>query len=100
MNIKERLVRQSVQDKIEIGEIVRRAYNGKFGEVLRAYINGAVTKESLFNQTNIVHLQPLTSDRILGRIEAYTNVLIDLERMIQEAEELQQPIKDEEEDDQ
>lgn len=98
MNIKERLVRQSVEDKIEIGTIVRRAYDGKFGEVLRAYINGVRDKELLFNQTNPTTRPPLNADRILGRCEAYTNVIVDMERMIQEADDLRRPIAKEEDE--
>lgn len=90
MNIKDRLVRQNIEDKIEIGDIVRRVYNGKFGEVLRAYINGIITRELTDNQTNPKDRMPMTPDRILGRCEAYTNVLLDMERMINESDELQQ----------
>jgi len=83
---------------IDRGEIVQRSYRGKFGEILRAYINGMVTKELTYNQTNAPGTQPLSSDRILGRCEAYNNVLIDLERMIADGEEMKQPIIEEEED--
>ena len=91
MNIKEALVRQSVEDKISIGDIVKKAYNGKFGEILRAYINGMITKEATYNQINPTDRSPLSADRVLGRIEAYNNILVDFERMIEEAELLQKP---------
>lgn len=94
MKIKDALVRQTETDRVEIGEIVRRVYNGKFGEILRAYINGSVTKELTYNQVNPNDRSPLSADRILGRCEAYNNVLLDLERMIQDADDLQRPQED------
>lgn len=87
MNIKERLVRQSPDDKIEIGRIVRQAYNGKFGEIIRAVINGRTTQEVIAHQFNPNDRAPLHAERILGRIEGYNNVLLDLERMISEGEQ-------------
>lgn len=96
MSIKDALVRQNESDKIEIGEVVKRTLNGKFGDILRAYVNGKITSESLYHQVNPMDREPLSAERILGRIEAYNNVIYNLEEMVQEAEELQRPVEDDE----
>lgn len=92
--IKEALVRQEPDDVIEIGDIVRKALNGKFGEVFRAYINGMITKELTYHQNNTSEVSPINADRILGRAEAYQNCLYGLEVMISDADELKQPIQE------
>ena len=98
MSIKEALVRQETTDRIEIGEVVKRTLNGKFGDILRAYINGMVTKALRDSQDNPTDRMPLPSDRVLGRCEAYQNCLYGLEQMIVDAEELQVPQKEEEDE--
>lgn len=90
MAIKESLVRQNMQDKIDIGNVVKKALNGAFGEVLRALINGLVTRELTYNQED----SKIPADRKLGRCEAYNNVLLELERSVQEAEFLTAPVED------
>jgi len=94
MSIKDALVRQNNEDKILIGGIVKRVYNSQFGDILRAYIEGVKTKELLYHQDN-GHISP---DRILGRCEAYTNVIQDLERMIMDSEQIQEPLEEEDND--
>jgi len=98
MSIKDALVRQDDNDRIQIGEIVKRTMNGKFGEIFRAFINGLQTKEIEYNKTNPSDRMPLSADRLLGRIEGYHECLYGLERMIQDAEELQAPVEEEEDE--
>lgn len=98
MSIKDALVRREDEDRIEIGEVVKRTLNGKFGDIFRAYINGMVTRELKDSQSNPTDRLPLPSDRVLGRCEAYQNCLYGLEQMISDAEDLQRPEEDEEVD--
>lgn len=95
MKIKDALVRRNFQDKILIGDVVRKALSGRFGHIFRAYIDGMITKEIQYNKTNPNDRMPLSSDRILGRVEAYQDCLYGLEQMIQEADELKEPIREE-----
>ena len=97
MSIKDALVRQEDGDRIEIGEVVKRTLNGKFGDVLRAFINGMVTRELKDSQSNPTDRMPLSAERVLGRCEAYQNCLYGLEEMIEDAEDLQRPQEEEEE---
>ena len=97
MSIKDALVRQSETDRVEIGEVVKRTLNGKFGEILRAYINGMITESLQYHQTNPTDRMPLSADRILGRCEAYQNCIYGLETMVRDAEDLQTPIHEDEE---
>lgn len=94
MSIKEALVRQDVQDKVQIGNVVRRTLNGQFGDILRAYINGVITGECL--DTNSIPDNIINADRRLGRIEAFNKVLVDLEFMVHEMEQLTQPEEEDE----
>jgi len=79
---------------IERGEIVKRAYEDKFGEVLRSLVNGRITKGLSDHQLNPSDRMPITPDRILGRLEGYQTIIDDLELMIQEAEDLQRPLEE------
>ena len=96
MSIKEALVRQSVDDRVMIGDIVKKALNGKFGEVLRALVNGLTTECLEYNQVNPTDRMPLSAERLLGRMEAYHNIIYKLEAAISDSESLQLP---EEQDD-
>jgi len=88
-----------VGDKLERGRIVRVAYEGKFGEVFRAFINGLITTSLKYHQVNPNDRAPISAERLLGRCEGYQNVVDGLELIIYEAEELQRPIEEIEETD-
>ena len=95
MNIKQRLDRHDIEDIIIIGDIVRKAYNGQFGDILRAVINGRQSSLLKDNLNNLIDTVPLSSDRILGRLEAMSILIDDLELMIHESEQLKEPIEEE-----
>jgi hypothetical protein len=96
MNIKEALTKGDMPDKIYIGEIAERLYSGETGDLLRALINGLITEEATKHRPN----PNLPADRVLGRIEAYQQIIDDIESMIKERDNLvrEQPIEEEDED--
>lgn len=96
MNIQERLSRKNNEDVIYIGEYVEKILNSEFGEILRAYINGAITRELKYDHKSADERFMLKADRTLGRCEAYTNVLYELERMVDDAQQLKIPVEEEE----
>ena len=95
MSIKDALVRQDVGDRIEIGEVVKRTLNGKFGDILRAFINGMITSCLKDHENNPTDRMPLSADRLLGRAEAYQNCIYGLEQMVVDAEDMQRPQEEE-----
>ena len=98
MSIKEALVNRSDSDKIEIGELVERTLNGKFGDVFRAFINGMITECLMYHQNNPTDRMPINADRLLGRCEAYQNCIYGLEAMVEDAKDLKKPAPQEEEE--
>lgn len=97
MTIEERLVRQSPEDILYIGHIVETAYLGEFGRVLNAIIEGLKTREIAYHQTNPTDRQPMSADRILGRIEGYQAVINELDLTISKAKYEKKPIEEEDE---
>lgn len=93
MTIKERLVRRSQEDIIEIGHILERFYSSDAGDVLRAIINGRIARESRVHEDGRTQLDPA---RILGRIEAWQMLIDDIETAIQDKDSLTQPLPEEE----
>ncbi len=98
MNISERLIRREEQDILEIGNIIKATYYGQFGEVLKAIVDGLITYDLTLNQRNERDVVPLSSDRLLGRLEGYQTVINKLELAIQEADSLREPIEEDEDD--
>lgn len=98
MTIENALVNQTDSDRIEIGELVDRTMNGKFGDVYRAFINGLITECLTYNQDNPTDRMPISADRLLGRAEGYQNSIYGLEQMIQDGNDLKKPVVDEEEE--
>lgn len=92
MTIAERLVRRSNEDKIYVGELVGRVYGTEFGEVIRALINGLITKELSMKDVRFAE------GRLLGRCEGYQEVINNIEQMIAEAEALKMPVEEEREE--
>lgn len=91
--IQDALARQDNQDKIYIGELIKRTHNGQYGEIFRALIDGLKTKELKYHQDNTPGREPLSADRVLGRMEAYQNILDELDFAIAVAEDLQKPLE-------
>jgi len=88
MKIEHRLVRRNLDDIIEIGNILERFYNGAAGTILRAFINGRKSEECKLHQ-----LDPkVSAERVLGRLEAYQNIVDDIEIAIQEKTKLTEDI--------
>ena len=98
MKVKDRLVRQNEEDIIEIGRIVKTAYYGKFGEVLKAIVEGLVTEILTYHQSNPNDRMPMSAERLLGRLEGYQTIINKLEESIFQAEEAQKPIREDVED--
>lgn len=84
MKIEERLIRKREEDIIEIGRILERFYNGQAGIVIRSLINGLISTERVNHQYNL----DIPADRVLGRLEAYQNVIDKIELGIQEMRQL------------
>lgn len=87
MEIKERLSRRAPEDIIKLGEIVEHAVKGDFWKLLQEMTVGRKSYE----------LQKSVSgggvaERILGRLEAYETILMDLENMVEEKRQLQMPL--------
>jgi hypothetical protein len=78
MTFEEKIKRDSQEDKIEIGNIVDNALKGDFGYLLRAIINGIIAEE-LFKSKRDHSIPP---ERVLGRIEALTNLTETLDVMV------------------
>lgn len=78
MTFKDKLNRNSQEDQIEIGQIVEAALMGNFGDLLRC-INAGIVAENLENSRRD---NTLSSDRVLGRIEALDNLTDRLDRCV------------------
>jgi hypothetical protein len=96
MNIKEALVRQSKQDKVEIGTIIERAMKGKFGDIFYAVVEG-LKKQEL--QESRIYPAKLSSDRVLGRMEGLDMLIDSIEIAIHEKDEILAPIRNDEQAD-
>lgn len=84
-------------DIIERGRIVQVAYEGQFGKVLRALVNGLISQGLVYHRDNAPDRVPMTAERILGRCEGYQEIIDKLEMMIEAKDQLETPI-DEEDD--
>ena len=94
MKIDQRLVRRRQEDIIEIGNIIEKFYNGQGGAILRAIINGRKSEEAKIHQTELATLHPTPAERVLGRIEAYQNIIDDIEQAIEDKNRLIEPIEE------
>lgn len=93
MSIKEALVRQNMSDKIMIGNVVDKAMRSKFGDVFYAIIEGLKKRRV---QESSVRPQEMSSDRVLGRIEGYDEVVDALELSVLEMKGLTESNEEEE----
>lgn len=88
MKIEERMLRRNPEDLIEIGRCLGDFYNSPAGSILRAMINGRVNLEARD------HLEDdrIKPSRVLGRIEAYNQIINDIELSISQYHSLIQPL--------
>lgn len=91
MTIVERLIRREPEDVIEIGNIMDAFYSSEAGTVLRAIINGQISKESNAHYYD----SKIPAERILGRIEAFQKVIDSIELAIKDKDDLTRPIPEE-----
>lgn len=92
--ITDALVRRNTQDIIHIGETAQRLYGGQHGELLRAIISGHIQQEA----KNNVYDENISDAKVLGRIQAYQQIIDDIELMITQKDKLlHEPIEEESE---
>ncbi len=93
MKIEQRLIRRHQEDVIEIGNILEKFYNGQAGAILRAIVNGRKSEEAKIHQTELATYHPTHAERVLGRIEAYQNIIDDIEQAIADKNRYTEPIE-------
>lgn len=76
---------------IYIGMLVENLLKSETGAIIKALTAGRTSSEILSNMSG-----KLSSDRVLGRIEAYENLWNDLEQFVLDKDRLQEPIKEQE----
>lgn len=91
MRIEERLLRRSPDDVVYIGGIIQSAMRGEFWTVL-TMMSASLKVEEIEKSKNGVG-QPISADRVLGRIEAYETLITSLEAVAQQKEELSKPVE-------
>lgn len=77
MTIEQKMARGEIQDIVDIGLIVEQALRSQLGPILKALTNGRVMTELERNRDGV-----LAPDRILGRLEAYAQLMKDLEQFV------------------
>lgn len=87
MNAEERLTRQASEDIVLIGDLLERFMNSPAGKYFRIMVSNLQKLEIQHSKSSV-----LSAERALGRIEAYDNVLNDIEGFIHQKNELQKPI--------
>lgn len=90
MTFEEKIRRNSVEDQIEIGQIVENATGGEFGTILRLIINGMVAENLAFQYDG----GKVNADRVLGRVEELTRLQERLDRCIEIKNQLLQETKE------
>ena len=91
MKIEERMERNSPEDQVEIGVIVKSALKGNFGNVMKSIIEG-MKAEYLVNSESDTNLP---ADRTLGRLEALSKLQDRLDYCVSISIQLQEEIKEE-----
>lgn len=89
MRAMERLVRQESEDIIIIAEMIE----GECGELVRAMITNLLNMELSHSRSDAS-----SSDRKIGRLEAYRTILDDMDGFISRRDDLQRPIEREEQE--
>lgn len=70
--------RGELKEVIYIGQIVEDQLKGEFGSILRALLRGRSAAELAESRVHTA----MTSDRFLGRLDAYDKILQDLEQYV------------------
>lgn len=76
---------------LQRADILDRFYNSKAGEIVRAMVNGLITYNLTIDRQNV------SADRILGRCEAYQDIINKIELAIEEGNELRKSVGEDEE---
>lgn len=79
MTFEEKMRRNSLEDQIEIGQVVDKATKGNFGTILRLVINGMIAENLALQYDG----GKVNSDRILGRIEELNKLQERLDRCVE-----------------
>jgi hypothetical protein len=87
MTIEERMVRRDPEDLIEIGRALDTFYNSEAGAIIRAMCNGRVSQEARQHKEG----SAIKPGRALGRIEAYNQLIDDIEIAIAQYHDLTRP---------
>lgn len=90
MSIKEKMVRRSMEDVIEIGEILNKFYNSSAGEIFRAMVNDIIL-DNVSQELDVI----TNADRRLGRCEGAQKIRYYIELAISEMDQLKKPIEEE-----
>ncbi len=90
MTFEERLRRNDIEDKIEIGNIVDNAIRGDFGYLLRAVVNGIIDRELQSSRKDF----SIPPERVLGRIESLNQLMEELDIMVDVKNQLTQEKKE------
>lgn len=93
MTIEERMIRREPEDLIEIGRALEVMYASAAGAILRAMVNGRISLEAKQHREGTA----IKPGRALGRIEAYQQLLDDIELAISQYYQLIEPIPEAEE---
>jgi hypothetical protein len=88
MKIKERLERYNEEDVVIIGNLVEKHLRGEFGELFYSTIEN-LSEMELQNSRNQVG----TSDKVLGRLEAYNTIVADFKGYVEELKKAQKPLE-------
>lgn len=91
MTIEERMVRREQEDIITIGQTLETFYNTDAGAIIRAMVNGRVALEAKQHREG----SPIKPGRALGRIEAYQQLVDDIEIAIAQYHDLIRPLPEE-----
>lgn len=87
MKIEDRFERRENEDMVILGDLVEKHMNGDFGRVFQLIIESLKSMEITNSRSNTG-----SSDKVLGRLEAYETVISEFAAFIQAKQELQRPI--------
>ena len=90
MKISERMERNDPQDQIEIGNIVKTALSGAFGDVMRGVIEGL--KSDYLSTSE--RMMAIPADRTLGRLEGLSKLQDQLDYCVLISRQLQEEKKE------
>lgn len=91
MRIEERLARRAPEDIIHIGGIIEHTMKGEFWSILKM-LGVSLKVDEIERAKNGIGV-PISSERVLGRIEAHQTMLDALEAIVIQRNELQKPVE-------